>query len=90
MPQIACPVDVICVCSTDGSIRPLRLQLADDSKQLIRINIDQILDTKHIPYSGIEAQIFVCRGTFADKQILFELKYTIRSHSWQLLRKICG
>jgi hypothetical protein len=38
---------------------------------------------------GIEAQIFLCRATVGERRWLFELKYTIRSHNWCLLRKVC-
>ena len=36
----------------------------------------------------IEAQIFLCRATVDGKKWLFELKYTIRTHKWCLLRKV--
>ena len=38
---------------------------------------------------GIEATIFLCRATVRGEKWLFELRYTIRSHSWCLLRKVC-
>ena len=33
------PVDVICVCSADGEIRPLRPRFQDEQKQLLRVNM---------------------------------------------------
>lgn len=88
MDQNIRPVDVISVCSADGQIRPLRFRMEDESHQLLRIDIDEIINCRHIQYVGIEAQIFLCRATVNGKQRLFELKYTIRTHCWCLLRKV--
>lgn len=88
MEQSICPVDVICVCSANGDIRPLRLRMEDEQHQLLRVDIDEVISSKPIQYVGIEARIFLCRATVKGKQWLFELRYTIRSHSWCLLRKV--
>lgn len=88
MKQQLCPVDVIAVCSADGNIRPLRLQLVDEERQLVRVNIEEVVSTEEIQHVGAEATIFLCRATVWDQKWLFQLKYTIRSHSWTLLRKI--
>lgn len=88
MEQKICPVDVISVCSASGEIRPLRLRMEDESHQLLRIDIEQIISTKEIQYVGIEATVFLCQATVKEKKWLFELKYTIRTHSWCLLRKV--
>ena len=86
--KINSPVDVISVCSANGDIRPLRLRMESEDHQLLRVDIDEIVSSKKIQYVGIEAQIFLCRATVRGKEWLFELKYTIRSHSWCLLRKV--
>lgn len=83
-----CPVDVISVCSAGGEIRPLRLRMEDGEHQLLRIDIEEIVSCKEIRYVGIEAQVFLCRATVQGKKWLFELKYTIRSHTWCLMRKV--
>ena len=88
MQQNICPVDVISVFSANGDIRPLRLRMEDDAHGLLRIDIDEVVSSKQVQYVGIEAQIFLCRATVEGKKWLFELKYTIRSHSWSLQRKV--
>ena len=88
MEQTAFPVDVISVCSAGGDIRPLRLRIEDEEHQLLRIDIDEVVSVRCIQYVGIEAQIFLCRTTFRGEQCMFELKYTIRTHNWCLLRKV--
>lgn len=82
------PVDVISMCSAAGELRPLRLQLRDEEQQLLRVNIDEILGVREISYTGVEGQVFLCRATVWEREWVFELKYTIRSHSWCLLRKV--
>ena len=88
MEQTICPVDVISMCSANGDIRPLRLRMEDEDHQLLRVDIDEVISCKEIQYVGIEAQAFLCRATVKEKRWLFELRYTIRSHSWCLLRKV--
>ena len=83
-----CPVDVISICTADGSIRPLRFRMEDEEHQLLRVDIEQVISSKQIQYVGIEAYIFLCRATVQGKKWLFELRYTIRSHCWSLIRKV--
>ena len=82
------PVDVISMCSANGDILPLRLRMEDEHHQLLRIDIEEVVSSKRIQYVGIEAHVFLCRSVVEGKQWLFELKYTIRSHSWSLQRKV--
>ena len=82
------PVDVISVCSADGSIRPLRFQMEDENHQLLRVNIDKIISSKQTEYIGMEGYLFRCNATVWGKTWLFELRYVIRSHSWNLVRRL--
>ena len=43
MDQKICPVDVISMCSADGEIKPLRLRMEDETHQLMRVDIDEIV-----------------------------------------------
>ena len=88
MPQNICPVDVIAMCCANGDIRPLRFRMEDEEHQLLRVDIDEVISSKPIQYVGIEAHIFLCRATVRGKIWLFELKYTIRTHSWCIVRKV--
>ena len=83
------PGDVISVCSADGQIRPLRLRLEKEAGEPVRIDITDVLKITEIPHVGVEAHVFLCRARPYGREMLFELKYTFRSHSWTLLRRIC-
>jgi len=82
------PVDVIAMHSANGDIRPLRLRMENDKHHLVRIDIDEVISCKEIQYVGIEARVFLCRAVVDERKWLFELKYTIRSHSWSLIRSV--
>jgi hypothetical protein len=87
--QKICPVDVISICSADGQIRPLRLRMEDEEHSLLRVDIDEVISVKQIQYVGIEAFVFLCRAMVREKQWLFELKYTVRTHTWCFFRRVC-
>ena len=82
------PVDVIAMHSANGDIRPLRLRMENREHDLVRVDIDEVVSSKEVQYVGIEAHVFLCKATVRGKKWLFELKYTIRSHSWSLVRKV--
>ena len=88
MGETVFPVDVISMCSASGDILPLRLRMEDEDHQLLRVDVEEVISCKKIQYVGIEAHVFLCKATVRDKKWLFELKYTIRSHSWSLQRKV--
>ena len=88
MEQKISPVEVLSFCSADGQIRPLRFRLEDEDHQLVRVDIDEVISVKQIQYVGIEAFVFLCRATLQGKKWLFELKYTVRTHTWCLLRSV--
>lgn len=89
MEQRICPVDVISMCSADGQIRPLRLRMEDEDRKLLRVDIDEVISVKQIQYVGIEAFVFLCRAMVREKLWLFELKYTVRTHTWCFFRRVC-
>ena len=88
MDRKACPVDVIALYSTNGDMRPLRFRMEDEDSRFLCVDIEQIVSCREIQYVGIEARVFLCYATIEDKRWLFELRYMIRSHSWDLIRKV--
>ncbi len=87
MEQRACPAEVISVCNAEGEIRPLRLRFQDESRQILRLNVDEVLSVREIHHVGAEAQVYTCRARVWDQVWTFELKYYIRRHSWSIQRR---
>lgn len=83
-----CSVDVISLCSADGTLRPLRLRVPEEDESLLRVDIEEIVKTSEVEFVGMEATIFLCRATIGEQRCLFELKYALRTHKWYLLRRI--
>lgn len=86
--EIRQKVEVIAVCDTCGQLRPLRLRFEGPDYRLHRVDVDRVLSVREVSYVGIEALIFLCRARLEEREQMLELKYTIRSHSWELLRWI--
>ena len=78
-------VDMISLCSADGQVYPLRFRVENDIGELIRVNIDEIIDRKEIPYIGVESYTYLCRVSAQQHRFVVELKYYIRSHTWYVL-----
>ena len=60
----------------------------NEKHHLVRVDIDEVISSKEIRYVGIEARVFLCRAVVEERKWLFELKYTIRSHCWTLIRSV--
>ncbi len=88
MQQTMCPVDVISLCSAEGEIRPIRLRMTEGEHASQRIDIEEIVKVWEIPYAGVEASVFRCRAKAGGQELMVELKYTFRSHTWCLLRRL--
>lgn len=89
MRQNICPVDVISVCSAEGDIRPLRMRFMNEAEELQRADIEEVIRIDQVPYVGVEAFVFLCRVKMGSRRHLMELKYSIRSHTWWVLRILC-
>lgn len=81
------PVDVISVCNADGTIKPLRFRFEDESNQLLRVDIEEVVSAREVQFVGVEATIFLCRATVGGQPWMFELKYTFRTHCWCIHRR---
>jgi hypothetical protein len=55
---------------------------------MLRINVQEVISIREIEHVGVEACIFLCRARVHDRDWKFELKYTFRTHSWCMLRRI--
>lgn len=82
------PVEMICVCSADGELTPLRFRMENEDHCLQTVVISQVLCSKPIQYVGIDAIQYLCKAVCDEKERLFELRYTLKSHAWTLFRMV--
>lgn len=78
-------VDMISLCGVDGQVQPLRFRVKNAVGELIRVEIDEVVSRKETPYVGVESFTYVCRATCQRRQLIVELKYYIRAHTWYVL-----
>ena len=81
-------IEMICVCAADGKLTPLRFRLENEDHCLQTVSIDQVLVSKPIQYAGIDAIQYLCKAIMDDKERLFELRYTVKTHRWSLFRVV--
>ena len=81
------PVDVICLCDADGSIRPLRLRMETEEQEWVRVDIEEILDSKSSCCYGAESIWFLCRTRISGRAGIVEVKYSVRNHCWSILHR---
>ena len=82
------PVEILTVCGTDGRLQPLRFRLEDGEHRLHTVSVKKVLSVKEVQYVGIEALVYLCRAAFLGRERLFELRYTVSTHRWVLLRMV--
>jgi len=80
------PVEMIAVCSPEGTLCPARFRLEAEDGERLTVRIRQIRSSEEIFYRGIEAVRFVCLAMLGGRLRLFELRYTVRTHRWVLWR----
>ena len=82
------PLQVIACCDADGAMQPLRFRFEDAAHMLHTVQVREVVDCRESGYVGIEAFFFLCRAVLDGREKLYELKYTVHSHRWALLREI--
>ncbi len=82
------PIEMICVCGPDGNLTPLRFRMEDEEHCMQTVVISQVLCSKPIQYVGIEAIQYLCKAKSGEKEHLFELRYTLKTHAWTIFRVV--
>ena len=81
-------IEMISVCAADGRLTPLRFRLENEEHCLQTVSVLQVLSAKHIQYAGIDALQYLCKAIIDERERLFELRYTIKTHRWSLFRMV--
>ena len=81
-------VEMICVCGADGKLTPLRFRMENEERCLQTVVITQVLVSKSIQYAGIDAIQYLCKVLADEKEHVFELRYTLKTHRWSIFRVV--
>ena len=81
-------IEVISVFAADGTITPLRFRMEDEAHCLQTVIISQVVFATPIQYAGIDAIQYLCKAHTDDRERLFELRFTVRTHRWTLFRVV--
>ena len=77
-------VDMISVCSADGSLLPLRFRFEDRDQGIRRVQVLEVLACREVKYVTVEAYEYTCRARTEERETLVRVRYAIRSHRWSL------
>lgn len=86
--QSSLPVAVISVNAVDGNIRPIRFHGENPGQQIIRGDIERILDVNELCYVGVHMFSYLCSAQMNGKRRVLELRYLVREHRWVLFRVV--
>lgn len=81
-------VEMISVCGTDGTITPIRFRVKDEFGCMQTVAVVQVICSKKVQYAGVDAIQFFCNGLSDGRESLMELRYTVRTHRWMLLKTV--
>ena len=83
-----CPVYVVFLWRGGWRHPPVPFWNGNGNAGFTRVDISRVINCCQIQYVGIEAYVFLCEAWMEEKRQLLELRYTIRSHTWCLLRVV--
>jgi hypothetical protein len=78
------PIQMIFLCNTDGSIRPIRFRFEDEEHHLNTVQVTEIKVMNEIHYAGIEILSCICKAVMGNAEKMFEVRYFVKEHKWVL------
>lgn len=81
-------IDVISLCDANGEVRPLRIRAVAEAGEVICGKICEIISEKEYKCLGAESWIYLCRVQTEERRIVVELKFSVPTHSWFLMRRL--
>ena len=81
-------VEMISVCGADGKLTPIRFRMEGEDQELQVVPILRIMSCNPICYAGIDAIQYLCKGKVQDREKVFELRYTLKTHCWSIYRVV--
>ena len=81
-------VDMISVCGADGKLTPIRFRMETENQCTRVVPVLRILHSAPIQYAGVDAIQYLCKALVDDREKLFELRYTLKTHCWSIFRVV--
>lgn len=78
------PVEMICACSAEGKIVPLRFRYSEKNSERKIIKIDKILVTKETKQAGIRCIEYTVESMDRDIVKEYWLRYEVESFIWEV------
>lgn len=79
-------VDMICLSSSEGEIRPLKFRLRESSGESRIVKIDRIISRKEEKIAGNRMLVFTVQSVIDDTERIYEMKYEIQTFRWYLYK----
>ena len=79
-------VDMICLSSSRGEIRPLKFRIQEDTGESRIVKIDRIISKKEEKIAGNPMLVFVVQSVMDGTERIYEMKYEIRTSRWYLYK----
>lgn len=86
MKVLAKPIEMVAWFDFKGQIHPVRFRLIDEEGRYRTVVVKAVQARKSERLAGNPMLVYLCRGTFGDKEVLFELKYEKDTDRWTLFK----
>lgn len=79
-------VDMICLSSCEGEIRPLKFRIREDASEPRIVKIDRIISKKEEKIAGNRMLVFTVQSVMDGIERVYEMKYEIQTSRWYLYK----
>lgn len=79
-------VDMICLSSSEGEIRPLKFRIQESSGESRIVKIDRIISKKEEKLAGNRMLVFTVQSVMDGTERIYEMKYEIQTSRWYLYK----
>ena len=86
MKILAKPVDMIACFNGEGDVEPLRFQIEKEDGERLVIRVHRIISYENIQPAGVNAILFRCQSEIRGAWTLYELKFRVKEHRWELYK----
>ena len=91
MKIVAKKIEMIASFRQDGLIAPHRFKISESKSgqndELNIIHVDKVIKTEEKRLAGIKTIIFTCESRINNIARLYEIKYRIEEHRWELYKQ---